>query len=70
MERVINKNAPVRRLAARQRLDRMHDKCARRQLRRKKASGFLIAGASIAALFGIAFFKGRADSGIEETETE
>jgi len=65
MERRINKNAPVRRLAARQRLDRMHEKCERRQSRRKKASGFLIAGASIVALFGIAFLKGRADTQTE-----
>lgn len=62
----IVRNSQVRRLAARQRLERLHEKCEQRQLRRKKASGFLIAGASIAALFGIAFLKGRADTADEQ----
>lgn len=60
---IINKNAQVRRIAARQRLERLHEECQRRQLRRKKAGGFLIAGASVAALMGIAFLKARADTG-------
>lgn len=63
----IIKSSQVRRLAARQRLDRLHERCEQRQQRRKKASGLLIAGASIAALFGIAFLKGRADTENEQT---
>lgn len=58
----ISKNAPVRRTAARQRLNRLHERCHERERRRKKTSGLLIAGASLAALFGIAFLKGRADN--------
>lgn len=58
----IVRGAPVRKIAAKQRLTRMQAKCQERTLRRKKkVSGFLIAGTSLAALFGIAYLKGRAD---------
>lgn len=71
MKPVITKNAPIRRVAARQRLERLQQRCERRQQRRKKAGGFLVAGASVAALMGIAYLKARADTGkITESTTE
>lgn len=71
MKPVITKNAPIRRVAARQRLERLHQRCQQRQQRRKKTGGFLIAGASVAALMGIAYLKARADTGeITESTTE